>query len=75
MKIYVRRPQKNEPGFESHPLRLMFIREDSIEEEFIRTESELEERLLNEQLYGGRFFPKDLLSVKEFIDKGFSIYF
>lgn len=36
---------------------------------------ELYKRLVERELYKKEYFPRDLLSIEQFIDKGFSIYY
>lgn len=59
---------------ELYPYRLAFNENGCVMEEYFRTENELYTRLMNGELYKKQYFPKDLLSIQQFIDKGFSIY-
>ena len=60
---------------ELYPFRLIFNENGCCLEEYFRTENELYDRLLYKELYKGKLFPRDLISIQQFIDKGFSIYF
>lgn len=75
MEIYVVKCKDRLFKKELYPYKLVFNENGCIMEEYFRLENDLYTRLMNGELYKNQYFPKDLLSIQEFIDKGFSIYF
>lgn len=54
---------------------LVFCKKGRNHIDCFRSKEELIERLEKKPLYKGKYFPTDNLSIREFIDRGFSIYF
>lgn len=76
MEIYVvKTKNKLFKAKDLYPYKLIFNEHGHILEEYFRTENDLYDRLMHRELYKKRFFPRELLSIQQFIDKGFSIYF
>lgn len=76
MEIYVvKKKKKLFKKKEIYPYQLIFNEHGYCTTEYFRTENDLYCRLMNNILYKKEYFPKWTLSIQQFIDKGFSIYF
>lgn len=76
MEIYVIKIKKKLfKERDPYPYRLVFHQHGYCTFEYFRTENELYTRLIEKRLYKQKFFPKEILSIQQFIDKGFSIYY
>lgn len=54
---------------------LIFNENGYVHLDCFKDKKEIKDRLLKKPLYKGRFFPKENLSLEQFIDNGYSIYY
>lgn len=55
--------------------RLVFNENGYVHIDCFTSRDELYQRLLKKELYKKEYFPREKLSIGQFIDKGFSIYY
>lgn len=74
MEVYVVKCKKEIFKFRNHKYILVLNDSGYVTEEYFYSEEELYKRLTEKPLYRSKYFPWKLLSVRQFIDRGFSIY-
>lgn len=60
---------------DKYKYRLVFHEHGYCHIDCFRNREELYKRLIERELYKKQYFPRELLSIGQFIDKGFSIYY
>lgn len=80
MEIYVVKNKKtvkdiilgNEPKYK---YKLIYNQDGYIHIDCFESRECLKDRLINKPLYKDKYFPKENLSLEQFIDNGYSIYY
>lgn len=80
MEIYVmkhkRKPKDIILGRDNkYKYDLVFFENGYVHLDCFTDKGSLKDRLLKKPLYKGKFFPKENLSLEQFIDNGYSIYY
>ena len=75
MEIYVSKNKKKLFKENKYKYKLIFHEHGYSNIEYYRNEDELYSRLCNTPIYKSNMFPCNILSIRQFIDKGFSIYY
>lgn len=75
MEIYVTKIKKKLFKNNEYKYKLIFHEHGYCDQEYFKNEDELYSRLSNKPIYKTSMFPCNILSIKQFIDKGFSIYY